>query len=468
MAGIHAAADRTPAAPVTPAAHPRGADSELGIVIPALEEAAALPALLSDLSRLALRAAVLVVDGGSRDATVRVARAGGARVLRSGRGRARQMNAGAIFLAAPWLLFLHADSRIGGRALAAVTRHVRGGEAHAGYFNLAFSHPHRFYRMVERVQRLRERRLGLIYGDQGLLIRRDHFFAAGGFPDEPLMEDVLLNRRLLREGRLHPLPATVSTSARRYEEEGRLSALLRNVRLVARLLAGADATSLAPAYPPRRTPAPRTPPTAPRTPTLLIFAKAPRPGAVKTRLARTLGDDRAAEVYRRMGRAIVGRMARAPATLAVCHAPDDAEDEMRDWLGAAAARFWPQGDGDLGARMSRMFDRAFEGSDRVVVIGTDTPATDRRTIRRALDALDSADVVLGPSTDGGYYLLGLTRPRPGLFTDISWSTAAVFGETMARARSLGLDVTCLEVESDVDTAADLTPAVAGRLGGVRP
>lgn len=464
MGAIRAAAARSSPTPVTLAMHPRGGGSELGVVIPALEEAAALPALLSDLSRLVLRSTVLVVDGGSRDATVRVARAGGARVLRSVRGRARQMNAGATFLEAPWLLFLHADSRICDRALAAITRHVRGDESHAGYFNLAFSHPHWFYRMVERSQRLRERWLGLIYGDQGLLIRREHFFAAGAFPDEPLMEDVRLNRRLLREGRLHPLPATVNTSPRRYEEEGRWRALLRNTRLIARLFAGADPTSLAIAYPPRRVSTPQPPRAAAGNATLLVFAKAPRPGAVKTRLARTLGDDRAAELYRRMGRAIVEQVARAPAKIAVCHAPDDAEDEMRSWLGGIGARFWPQGAGDLGARMSRMFDRAFEGSDRVVVIGTDTPATDGGTIRRALDALDSADVVLGPSTDGGYYLMGLRLPRPGLFAGISWSTSSVFQETTAHARSLGLDVTFLEVESDVDTAADLTPGVAGHLG----
>lgn len=110
-----------------------------------------------------------------------------------------------------------------------------------------------------------------------------------------------------------------------------------------------------------------------------------------------------------------------------------------------------------------MFDRAFQRAERVVVIGTDAPAVDAGTVALALGALDSADVVLGPSRDGGYYLMGLREPRPGLFTGIPWSTATVFDDTVARTRELGLRVTCLEVESDVDTADDLTPDVTRRL-----
>ena len=448
----------------------------LGVVIPALDEAVTLPALLGDLSRLTPPSTLLVVDGGSRDETVRAARAGGALVLRSRPGRSRQMNAGAAFLATSWLLFLHADSRLDESALAAIDRHVRTAGPDAAHFALAFRHPGRFYRAVEWGQRVRARALGLVYGDQGLLIRRDLFFQSGAYPDVPLMEDVILNRKLLRQGRLRALSATVSTSPRRYEEEGRIRALLRNIRLISRFLAGADPATLAAAYPTRRWPAKpaaagtphnhtgrsRPPEAAP--PTLLIFAKAPRPGAVKTRLARTLGNERAAALYRRMGRLVIDRVADAPATVTVCYTPDGAEEEVREWLGLGVARHWPQGSGDLGVRMSRMFDRAFESSGRAIVIGTDAPAVDEKTIRRALQALDSADVVLGPSRDGGYYLLGLRRPRPELFTGIRWSTGSVMSETVERARASGLDVTFLEVESDIDTAADLTPEVARILG----
>ena len=309
--------------------------------------------------------------------------------------------------------------------------------------------------------------LGAMLMEIGLLDEagREVAAAARRAPDNADLAFVLA-RLLLRRGRLRPLPATVATSPRRYEEEGRVRALLRNLRLIAALHAGADPASLAAAYPPRRrdpspahAPDPASPP-----PILLVFAKAPRPGKVKTRLARALGDERAAALYRRMGRLVLDGVAAAPATVTACFAPDDAEAEVREWLGASAARYWPQGDGDLGARMSRMFDRAFQAADRALVVGTDAPAVDDATIRRALEALDSADVVLGPSRDGGYYLLGLRRPRPGLFEAIRWSTGSVMRETAERARGEGLEVTFLEVESDIDTAADLTPGVVETLG----
>ena len=466
MSGANSGTSASRAALRRTAPDPRRGGAALGVVIPALDEEGTLPALLADLSRLTLPARVLVVDGGSRDGTVRAARAGGALVLRGRTGRARQMNAGARFLTTPWLLFLHADSRLDGRAVAAIDDHVRAGGPDAAHFALRFRHTGRFYRALEWGQRLRERTLGLVYGDQGLLIRRDLFLDAGPYPDAPLMEDVILNRELLRRGRLRPLPATVATSPRRYEEEGRVRALLRNLRLIAALHAGADPASLAAAYPPRmRDPSPaRDPDPASPPPILLVFAKAPRPGEVKTRLARALGDERAAALYRRMGRLVLDGVAAAPATVTACFAPDDAEAEVREWLGASAARYWPQGDGDLGARMSRMFDRAFQAADRALVVGTDAPAVDDATIRRALEALDSADVVLGPSRDGGYYLLGLRRPRPGLFEAIRWSTGSVMRETAERARGEGLAVTFLEVESDIDTAADLAPGVVEILG----
>ena len=203
--------------------------------------------------------------------------------------------------------------------------------------------------------------------------------------------------------------------------------------------------------------------------TLLVFAKAPRPGEVKTRLARSLGRDDAPEydmaaaLYRRMGRMITDAVAEAPATVTVCYDPQDMEPEMRDWLGSAGARYWPQGAGHLGERMSRMFTRAFEHSERVVVIGTDTPAVDAGTIARALAALDTADIVLGPSRDGGYYLLALREPHPSLFEGIEWSTGSVLAATVARARALELRVTFLEVETDVDTARDLAPEVTSAM-----
>ncbi len=440
-----------------------GSTAALGIVIPTLDEEEALPPLLKYLGRLAIAHRVLVVDGGSRDGTVAAARTGGAEVMRSCCGRARQMNAGAAFLRTRWLLFLHADSRLDDAALRSIARHVERDVPVAGYFGLAIAHEHVFYRMIEAGQRIRERLAGLVYGDQGLLIRRDLFAGIGGYPDEPIMEDVIVSRRLLEVGQLVPLAGTLTTSARRYEEEGRVRALFRNMRTITRFLSGTGPTVLARRYRPRRAhgTGPRTAAqeASPASATLLVFAKAPRPGTVKTRLARTIGDKRATELYRRMARLIVAAVRSAPVRMVVCYDPPDGEAEVRSWLGPAPHQYWPQGTGDLGTRMSRMVARALSDADRVVIIGTDAPAVGADTITRAFAALDSADVVIGPARDGGYYLLGLQGPHPDLFAGIRWSTGSVLAETTKRTERLGLSVTWLEVEGDVDTADDLTPEV---------
>jgi len=444
-----------------------GAGADLGVVVSALDEAESLPGLLADLSGLQLAHEVVVVDGGSRDCTVGAARSSGAWVMRSRRGRARQFNAGAAFLGSRWLLLLHADTRLDDRALRAVERHATEDPRHAGYFKLAIAHPHFFYRLIEAGQRVRERCARLVYGDQGLLIRRDAFWKAGGYPDQPLMEDVVLNRRLARAGRLARLPACIRTSARRYEEEGRLRAFGRNAMLISRFLAGADPAVLARRYPARRAPMPSDESVAPVQPaSLLIFAKAPRPGNVKTRLAQAWGADAAAEAYRRLGRRIVDQLADAPAQTIVCFDPPDGDGEVRAWLeGSGAKAFVPQGDGDLGARMSRMVDAAFaRGARTVVVVGTDAPAVGAGAVARALDALRSADVVVGPSRDGGYYLIGLKAPQPTLFRDVRWSTEHVFRETTNRCAELGLRITCLPVERDIDAPSDVTPDMAASLG----
>ena len=438
-------------------------------MIPALDEASALPGLLADLSKLALEHQVVVVDGGSADHTVAAARAGGALVLRASTGRARQLNAGAAFLRTRWLLFLHADTRLDDDARDAVRRHVARDEPIAAHFRLALAHPHFWYRLLEAGQRVRERLFGLAYGDQGLLVPRELFFQAGPFPDEPIMEDVILALRLRRARRLRRLTAVATTSARRYEEEGKVRAFLRNARSISRFMAGTPASALAPDYPPRQRPAGNALPSSQQqqSAALLVFAKAPRPGAVKTRLAAAVGPDAAAEAYRRMGRMIAVQLADAPAEMTVCFDPPGTEAEMRRWLDPLPRRYLPQGDGDLGERIARMVRRALTGperADRAVVVGTDAPAVDGAVATRALKALDSADVVLGPSTDGGYYLIGLNAPCTDLFRSIPWSTSSVLAATAARAREQGLEVTYLEMQADVDTVADLTPDLARRLG----
>ena len=127
---------------------------------------------------------------------------------------------------------------------------------------------------------------------------------------------------------------------------------------------------------------------------------------------------------------------------------------MDAWL--PAERLHVQSAGDLGARMAAAFEWAFDGgAARVVLIGTDTPDLSRGDVLHAFESLRTSDLVVGPSLDGGYYLIGLPRPIPALFERIPWSTPAVLGETLNRAESLGLRAAPLAVKADIDTLEDV-------------
>ncbi|RAK69739.1 TIGR04282 family arsenosugar biosynthesis glycosyltransferase [Hymenobacter edaphi] len=186
---------------------------------------------------------------------------------------------------------------------------------------------------------------------------------------------------------------------------------------------------------------------------LLIFARYPELGKVKTRLAAGLGDEPALDIYRQLLDLTHAAVAPLPATRTL-------------WLAAApppeAAPLWPgtrqqlqPAAADLGQRMAHAFAAAFaEGARRTVVIGTDCPGLRTDLLATAFRHLHSHDVVLGPADDGGYYLLGLCQPQPALFEGIHWSTGSVLRDTLALAARAGLTVALLPTLHDVDTAED--------------
>lgn len=422
--------------------------TELGVVIPTLNEARHLPGLLHDLAELDPSLEVVVADGGSLDGTPELARAMGARLVHAPPSRAAQLNAGAAVLHSPWLAFFHADCRLGPEARDALRRWLPTADPRtAAVFRFRLDGHRWFWRVLEAGQRMRQRLTGLPYGDQGLVISRGLFNAVGGYPELPVMEDVEILRRLRRHGRLLALPAPLLTSPRRYEREGRLRGWLRNAVLVSLHLAGIDARRLARWY--HREPAPGR--------TLLLFVKAPDPGYVKTRLAADLGATAATELYRSLAKRVFDQVRNGPYQLAICYEPPHSETRVRNWLGDPdGVHFERQANGDLGQRLLTAFDRAFRrGARTVCAIGGDAPDVDHHVASRAFDALTSHDVVFGPARDGGYYLIGLAHPQPQLFQDVPWSTDRVLEVSRRKAATLGLRVAELATLSDVDTVRDL-------------
>lgn len=196
-----------------------GSTCRVSVIVPARNEAGGISATLDRVVNNA-GSEVLVVDGGSEDNTVDIARKAGARCLRSAPGRAAQMNAGAVEARGDILLFLHADTLLPPDYRDHVESALAGEGVIAGAFRLAFDDPRLSLRLIASGANLRSRYRQLPYGDQALFLRRETFECLGGFRELPVMEDYDFVRRLRRRGRVALTPAHVKTSARRWLAHG--------------------------------------------------------------------------------------------------------------------------------------------------------------------------------------------------------------------------------------------------------
>lgn len=188
---------------------------------------------------------------------------------------------------------------------------------------------------------------------------------------------------------------------------------------------------------------------------IVIFAKAPIPGHVKTRLIPALGAEGAARLARQMlfdasREALLARVG----TVELCFGGHS------DWNGdlPRGVELTDQGEGDLGERLARAAKRVIEGGESLIFIGTDCPALDARRLSAVSRALEKHDAVIHPTIDGGYAALGLKRFDPSLFENIAWSTPSVMRETIARIEALGWSLRVGETLRDIDEPVDLKAA----------
>ena len=187
-------------------------------------------------------------------------------------------------------------------------------------------------------------------------------------------------------------------------------------------------------------------------PCIVVFAKRPRVGEVKTRLAADIGEEAALEAYVALLGGVLSRLCAAPGwRMELAVSPDEAADDAAGWP-VATARV-PQGAGDLGARMARVLAQARPDAP-VLIVGSDVPGLGAPVAALAFAALERADLVLGPAPDGGYWCIGARRPPPAdLFNGVRWSTEHARGDTLANAEGLSLEVLDLWLEDVDDLAA---------------
>jgi rSAM/selenodomain-associated transferase 1 len=183
---------------------------------------------------------------------------------------------------------------------------------------------------------------------------------------------------------------------------------------------------------------------------VLVFQKNAILGKVKTRLASGMGEARALEIYRHLVQSTYSVLEDVAVPVWTYFS-----DYIPETVNPPIAKSFVQDGQDLGERMAHAFARSFEsGMDKVVLIGTDCPTLQSHHLHEAFEALTHSDLVLGPATDGGYYLIAMKRKADYLFEGISWSTSEVLSQTLAVATAHGLHFTLLDELSDIDTRED--------------
>ena len=425
---------------------------ELSVIVVTLNEEENLDRVLARITRdSGLEALeVLVVDGGSRDRTEEIA-ARYARVIRVRRGRASQLEAGLREVRGKIICFCHGDTLLPDGYGRMIQRAVKPGVV-GGAFQPVYEPGHWLLKGLSWVLRIPTPYL--MFGDQAMFARRVVLNKIGGVPQLALMEDVALALALDQHGKLIRLPERVITSSRRLIERGVFRQLILDLKLLFQYhVLRIPAEMLAAEYNVTERDRLLTETVQPQT--VGIMAKAPIPGRVKTRLGQSIGMNRSAAVFGELLESLIRKFEDLPENVQLVIMAASRED--RDWF----KEHYPellvivQQGKHLGERLlNACLELKMLGAEDLLLISADTPALKVKYIRDAFQALAETDLVLGPNLDGGYYLIGQSKCRAELYSDIPWSTSLVMQKTLERARESQLSVKYLPTLRDIDTIDD--------------
>jgi rSAM/selenodomain-associated transferase 2/rSAM/selenodomain-associated transferase 1 len=430
----------------------RNRHSEFSVVIPTLNEEESIGDCVARIRAIDPDVEVIIADGGSADETIRIAARKGVAVCSSGLGRGRQLNAGAALASGSVVLFLHADTRLPSDTFHVLREYFRDDCVQIGMFRLAFDSTNWLLNLSARFTRYDS--ILTSFGDQCIVMRKSFFDTLGGFPEWPLFEDVHLLRRARKRTRVRSFPATVTTSPRRFVQNGYARQFLLDAWYMLQYLWGVSPERIAAKYGAHQ----EEWQSASRAKiALILLGRFPRPGKVKTRLAQALGEEQAAVFYRlcaeraiREGIGLAGEVRRY-----FFYSDPNDEEAMRLWVGPDFSCVAQKGK-DLGERSENAFKYVFgEGAQKAVIAATDVPDLAGELIAEAFAALEAHDIVVGPCPDGGYYLLGTKAVHRELLSAIPWSTDGVLDGLLRKIESLGLTAHLLASLPDIDTIEDL-------------
>lgn len=415
------------------------------IIIPTLNEEYFITKNLELLSKFNDDVEIIISDGGSADSTFELCKNKNVKFVRSSQGRGIQLNNGAKEANGEILIFLHADTFLPENAFDLIDATFAVKENKIARFKLGFDFKNNLLDYYKSFSRFNSRFTQ--FGDSAIMVRTDFFNSLNGFSDRETFEDVDFFIRASEQANIVLMEASVSSSARRFISDGVIKRQLLNIFLFIGYILHVNKKILGRFY---------KYPMKKKTNSLILFLRYPTAGEVKTRLAKTTSPEFAVKFYKDCAEKIIQITKRMRRINRFAFFSNKHEASLvSKWLGSKFF-FAPQEGDDLGLRMHNAFEKVFStGAEKIVIVGTDIPDLSKEIIEDAFSSLDDNDIVIGPSNDGGYYLLGMKKMYPQLFNGIEFSVNDVLTNTIHRVEELNLRFHLLPELQDIDTETDL-------------
>jgi len=437
---------------------------KFSFIIPCLNEADNINACLSGIPN-SPEIEIIVVDGGSKDATLNIIESYSRQIiiLTSASGRSNQMNLGARHAKGEIFIFLHADCLLPEDCFFHLERFKNQTVKLWGRFDVRLKSQHKIHRVIYQIIgkfiNIRSAWSDVATGDQGIFVKREIFESVGGYPEILLMEDIALSKRLRILSRSFQIKSPITTSARRWEENGIVKTILLMWIFRFIYMLGVNPNLLHKIYY-----AGKVNQTVAQKELLIVFSKNPEIGKVKTRLISHIGEQCAYDLYKAM----------LEQTLENCvhgSKPDRFHemwirgDYKNSYLENLAAQhglsLQQQVGNDLGASLSHAFLSSKDAYQSIIVIGGDCVSInfhqDSEYLEQAFTLLKEYQVVIGPARDGGFVLVGFQSQSfvDDIFVNIDWGTSKVLEQLLNNIAARQLKVRCMDTLWDVDEFQDL-------------
>ncbi len=416
------------------------------VIVPTFNEELYLEKNISLLKSLKGNVEIIIADGGSTDKTLEIAVAENVKVVKSKLGRGIQLNKGAEAASGDILCFLHADTFLPFNTIKILDSFFEKQKNKICRFQLGFDVEHWLldkYTYFSKYDTVFSR-----FGDMFIAVRKNFFFDVNKFPEWKIFEDVEFLKKVSKREKISVLNLHVYSSARAFLKYGVVKQQLFNGYLILKYLIGFRKFIDKESYYKNRKMKNKT--------SIIIFLRYPKKGKVKTRLASTIGNTKATKIYKIIAENTVDEIKRIQnCNKYIFYSVEDEKDLIKQWLGKRF--FYSHQEGtDLGERMKNAFAKVFgHGAEKVIIVGTDIPELNSAIINKTIIDLEKFDTVIGPSDDGGYYLLGIKKINNKLFENIEYSTDKVFNETINKIAKSAMSYELLKNLDDIDTEEDL-------------